>query len=141
MNGALRTLTSLPDRLEKQVLEVIAEVGVGRDRRHFGLVDRPARVQGERDERVGPELPVPPADDERVVLPVLAVPDQRRRMGEADDEPAALLPDRDVAVPSVAVEAGVAADRKRRLRGSVSRRRRLADGFGRLGLVAGAPRS
>src|SRR5437016_14465943 len=81
----------LPRGLEQQILEVEAEVGGGGDGAHLGLIDRAVRVQGEGDVRVGAELAVGPARDEGVVLPVLEIARQQRRVRKGDRERSAAL--------------------------------------------------
>lgn len=90
-------------RHERQVLEVEAEVGEGRDGPHHRVVDRAVGVEGEGDVGVGAQLAIAPADDEGVVLPVHQVADEPGSVREAHHELPVLLGDRDVAIPGIAV--------------------------------------
>src|SRR5262249_3694425 len=87
-------------RFQQQILEVVAEVGVGRDGAHLCLIDRSVRIQREGDVGVGAELAIGPARDEGVVLPVLERAGERWRLREANRQPAVSLGDFYVAVPA-----------------------------------------
>src|SRR5512143_1530237 len=61
------------DRFQKQVLEIVAEVGVRRERLHAGLDDGAVGIEDEGDEGVGPEPAVAPTHDEGLAAPVFHV--------------------------------------------------------------------
>ena len=71
----------LLDRAEVEVLEVEAEVHLGRGRLHRGAGHLARLIEGEGDEGVGAELAVAPLHQEGVVLPVGEVAHQRRACG------------------------------------------------------------
>jgi hypothetical protein len=61
-------------RLQQQILEVDAEVN-GRRGRHLRVVDGAVGIQCERHECVCAQFAVVPLHEERVVLPVVQIPD------------------------------------------------------------------
>ncbi len=93
-------------------MEVEAEIR----RRRYGLhphaLDPALGAEHERHERVGTELSVAPPRNERVVLPVVQVTDQRGGLSEIDDQPIALEQDGDVAVPPIGVVSRLALERE-----------------------------
>ena len=72
----MQRLRALVERLQQQVLEIEAEVCVGRHGAHLRLVDRSVGIEREGDVGVGAQLAILPAGDEGVVLPVLEVADE-----------------------------------------------------------------
>ena len=78
------------------------------------LADRAVGIQTEAEEGVGIEPAFVPAHDEGVVLPRAELAGQLRRTGETDAQLARLFLDHHIAVPRVAVRAGVLAQRQRR---------------------------
>ena len=79
---------------------------------HLRLIDAAVRIERERHVGVGAQLAILPPRDERVVLPMLERPGERRRLREPDREAIPLRLDHDVAVPLVAIRPGVGRERQ-----------------------------
>nr|GEU28508.1 hypothetical protein [Tanacetum cinerariifolium] len=108
------------EKVPPAVAEVVAEIGLRRNRRHLHAFDAAVRVERERHVCIGIEVALLPAHDEGVVLEVLELSRQIGRARKAHDAFAVFFLDAGRAVPRILVLAVVRRQRQRwrRLRGT-----------------------